>query len=131
MRALRRWFKSRAGFASALCAVALASAAHAQSTLSGDLRAHDPSRILKDGDAYYVFATGRGITTKSSLDLHAWKDGPGVFAAAPAWTREVVPRFRGSYWAPDVLKVGDRYLLYYSVSTFGSQRSAIGLATNT
>jgi arabinan endo-1,5-alpha-L-arabinosidase len=30
--------------------------------------------------------------------------------------------------APDVSKVGDYYYLYYSVSTFGSQTSAIGLA---
>jgi arabinan endo-1,5-alpha-L-arabinosidase len=95
--------------------MALASVAHAQSKLSGDLRAHDPSRILKDGDAYYLFATGRGVTTKSSTDLHAWKEGPGVCAETPAWTRDIVPRFRGSYWAPDVLKVGNRYLLYFSV----------------
>lgn len=33
-------------------------------------------------------------------------------------------------WAPDVHKVGDLYHLYYSVSTFGSQNSAIGLATS-
>ena len=24
-----------------------------------------------------------------------------------------------SYWAPDVIHLGDRYLLYYSVSSFG------------
>jgi arabinan endo-1,5-alpha-L-arabinosidase len=33
-------------------------------------------------------------------------------------------------WAPDVHLVGDEYFLYYAVSTFGSQVSAIGLATS-
>lgn len=32
--------------------------------------------------------------------------------------------------APDIQKVGDLYHLYYSVSSFGSQDSAIGLATS-
>jgi arabinan endo-1,5-alpha-L-arabinosidase len=34
------------------------------------------------------------------------------------------------YWAPDVVHLKDQYLLYYSVSTWGSQTSAIGLATS-
>ena len=35
------------------------------------------------------------------------------------------------FWAPDVARIGDRYLLYYSVSSFGKNTSAIALATNT
>jgi arabinan endo-1,5-alpha-L-arabinosidase len=34
-----------------------------------------------------------------------------------------------NYWAPDVIHLGDRYLLYYAVSSFGKITSAIGLAT--
>ena len=34
------------------------------------------------------------------------------------------------YWAPEVAYFNNQYYLYYSVSTFGSQVSAIGLATN-
>lgn len=33
--------------------------------------------------------------------------------------------------APDVQKVGDQYIMYYTVSSFGSQNSAIGYATST
>ena len=33
-------------------------------------------------------------------------------------------------WAPDIAFVNGRYRLYYSVSTVGSNRSTIGLATN-
>ncbi len=36
-----------------------------------------------------------------------------------------------SIWAPDVAFFGGQYHLYYAVSTYGSQRSVIGLATNT
>ena len=36
-----------------------------------------------------------------------------------------------SIWAPDVSFFGGQYHLYYAVSTYGSQRSVIGLATNT
>ena len=34
------------------------------------------------------------------------------------------------YQAPDVTLVGNTYILYYSVSTSGSQDSAIGYATS-
>ena len=34
------------------------------------------------------------------------------------------------YSAPDIIHLGDRYLLYYSVSVYGKKTSAIGLATN-
>jgi arabinan endo-1,5-alpha-L-arabinosidase len=34
------------------------------------------------------------------------------------------------YWAPDVIHLGDRFLLYYAVSVFGKRTSVIALATN-
>ncbi len=34
-------------------------------------------------------------------------------------------------WAPDILYFNGKYHLYYSISTFGSNRSCIGLVTNT
>ena len=51
-----------------------------------------------------------------------------MFTNRPAWTTNAVPGFRGIYWAPDIIHLQGRYLLYYSVSTWGSQTSAIGLA---
>lgn len=48
----------------------------------------------------------------------------------PAWVDTVVAGHRGYYWAPDVIRVRDRWLLYYSVSRFGRNTSAIALATN-
>jgi arabinan endo-1,5-alpha-L-arabinosidase len=90
----------------------------------------DPSDIVKCKDEYWVFYTGRGVPSYHSKDLVHWERGPAVFNVAPAWIAKAVPENRHmSYWAPDVMKVGDRYLLYYSVSTIGKMTSAIGLAT--
>jgi arabinan endo-1,5-alpha-L-arabinosidase len=53
-----------------------------------------------------------------------------VFDSPPAWTSASVPGNTGNFWAPDIAHFNNLYHLYYSVSTFGSQNSAIGLATN-
>jgi arabinan endo-1,5-alpha-L-arabinosidase len=91
----------------------------------------DPSSIVKCKGEYWVFYTGRGVPSYHSKDLVNWERGPAVFQTAPEWIARTVPENRRmSYWAPDVIKVGDRYLLYYSVSSFGKMTSAIGLATN-
>src|SRR5262249_15563398 len=52
------------------------------------------------------------------------------FATIPGWALARVPGAT-SIWAPDISYFNGRYHLYYAVSTFGSQRSVIGLATNT
>lgn len=98
--------------------------------LQGNISAHDPSTIVKDGNEYWVFATGRGIISLHSTNLLTWQSGPPVFTNRPVWTTNAVPGFRGTFWAPDIIHLKDRYLLYYSVSTWGSQTSAIGLATS-
>ena len=41
-----------------------------------------------------------------------------------------MPGFAGNMWAPSISRQGDTYYLYYSVSTFGSNASCIGLATS-
>lgn len=97
---------------------------------SRSVRVHDPSTIVKCDGEYWIFYTGRGVPSYHSHDLMTWQPGPPVFTNAPAWTHEAVPAHFGTgYWAPDVMRVGDRYLLYYSISTFGKKVSAIGLAT--
>ena len=98
---------------------------------SRGVHVHDPSTIVKCGNEFWVFYTGRGVPSYHSKDLVKWESGPRVFTNAPAWTDQAVPGHRGSYfWAPDIIHLGDRYLLYYAVSTFGKKVSAIGLATN-
>lgn len=94
----------------------------------------DPTIVAtQDADgkpAYYVVATGRGIRLASSPDLKTWKSEGRVFEeSVPAWAKEEVPGSSG-IWAPDLSFHNGLYYLYYSVSTFGSQRSVIGLAVN-
>jgi len=103
---------------------------HAQRTVSGDLDIHDPSTILIEDGRYYMFGTGGGIISKSSSNRLFWQDGPSVFNTPPSWTFDAVPGFEGFFWAPDMMHFNGLYHLYYSVSTFGSQTSAIGLVTN-
>jgi arabinan endo-1,5-alpha-L-arabinosidase len=91
---------------------------------------HDPSTILKAGDKYYCFSTGMGVQALVSDDLMKWRIAKPLFEEPPQWVNDVVPRHRGHFWAPDVIKVGDRYLVYYSVSAFGKRTSAIALASS-
>ncbi|MGH7976597.1 MAG: family 43 glycosylhydrolase, partial [Limisphaerales bacterium] len=102
----------------------------AQFNLRGSLGIHDPSPVIKCNGRYYVFGTGQGIISKSSADKTYWVTGPSVFASPPSWTTTAVPGFTGDFWAPHVMFFNGQYYLYYAVSTFGSQVSAIGLATN-
>jgi arabinan endo-1,5-alpha-L-arabinosidase len=106
--------------------------AAAQIALHGDDFVHDPSPMNKCDGRYYIYFTGQDIPSISSPDKINWVAGPSVFNAtnAPLWTTNAVPGFTGLFWAPDVISLNGGYYLYYAVSTFGSQVSAIGVATN-
>lgn len=101
----------------------------AQDSLQTNVPVHDPVMIRQDG-VYYVFATGWGISMWSSKDMQNWKKEKPVFNAPPEWAVKAVSGFRGHIWAPDISYYNGLYHLYYSISTFGKNRSAIGLATN-
>jgi len=94
------------------------------------LNVHDPV-VIKQDDSYYLFHTGVGIHVKRSTDFQDWRIARGgpVFKQMPEEAYEYVPD-ADNIWAPDISHYNDRYHLYYSVSTFGSSRSAIGLVTN-
>jgi beta-xylosidase len=82
-------------------------------------------------DTYWLFSTGHLFSSWHSTDLVEWQRGPSVFREIPAWVRDVVTDQRGHFWAPDVITHNGRFLLYYSVSSFGKNTSAITLATAT
>jgi Beta-xylosidase len=90
---------------------------------------HDPV-IAKEGETYYLFSTGPGITFYSSSDMNTWRRRGRVFPGEPAWAREVAPGFNGHIWAPDIVERDGRFYLYYSVSAFGRNTSAIGVTVN-
>src|SRR5579875_3279479 len=103
-------------------------------TLSGAVAfTHDPS-IAKDGNTYYVFATGKApdggqFPIRCSPDLHAWTMCGHVFDAIPAWIQQRSPGTK-ELWAPDVSFEHGEYRLYYAYSLFGRTTSGIALATN-
>lgn len=90
---------------------------------------HDPV-MAKEGDTYYLFSTGPGITFYTSKDLKNWAHRGRVFPGEPAWAKGVAPAFNGHIWAPDIQRYDGKFYLYYSVSSFGKNTSAIGLTTN-
>lgn len=105
--------------------------------MRGDISpVHDPC-VIKHGETYYLFSTtgdserdgGGFIPCRVSRDLVSWERAGFVFDAIPEWARAAVPGTRG-IWAPDISHFNGCYHLYYSVSTFGSNYSVIGLATN-
>ncbi|HEX8426987.1 family 43 glycosylhydrolase [Hymenobacter sp.] len=100
--------------------------------LQGNDNCHDPSSIIKDGNRYWVFTTGKDIYAMYSTDMVNWQSGSRtVFnGSRPSWIAGRVPNFQGEYWAPECIYRNGKYYLYYSCSTFGSNVSAIGLATN-
>ncbi|PIB34696.1 ABC transporter substrate-binding protein [Reichenbachiella sp. 5M10] len=94
-----------------------------------DIGVHDPVMIQHEG-TYYLYCTGWGITAYSSKDLKTWTSEPRVFDKPPQWAKEAVTDFTGHIWAPDISFYDGKYYLYYSVSSFAKNTSAIGLATN-
>ncbi|MEO6525275.1 MAG: arabinan endo-1,5-alpha-L-arabinosidase [Gemmatimonadaceae bacterium] len=101
--------------------------------LTGDVSpVHDPA-VIREGERYYVFATGgrpgQGVLPiRTSTNLQSWTSAGFVFSALPEWATREIPQARNA-WAPDISFFNDRFHVYYSVSSFGSRNSAIGLAT--
>jgi arabinan endo-1,5-alpha-L-arabinosidase len=101
--------------------------------LSGDLGVHDPV-IIKEKDTYYIFCTGGGrrggiIPIRCSTNLLNWKLCGSVFERLPDWATNEITRARGA-WAPDISYLNGKYYLFYALSSFGVNESAIGLAIN-
>ncbi|MEY4489462.1 MAG: hypothetical protein RIQ79_1970 [Verrucomicrobiota bacterium] len=96
-----------------------------------ELRIHDPSTPLHADGAWWIFGTGRLVAGAKSKDLRSWERLGPTLASPPPWAAKVAPTNKGAYyWAPELLRLGERYLLYYSVSEFGKNTSAIALATS-
>lgn len=97
--------------------------------LTGNIVAHDPC-IIKEGSMWWSFQTGTGIGVKYSSDGLNWTQGVQIFASELSWWRQYAPNMGSNdVWAPDCFYYNGRYWLYYSVSEFGKNNSAIGLVS--
>ena len=110
----------------------------------GAVNAHDPSLVKGDDGRWYVFSTDAsagdvhrcGIQVRVSDDLVNWEYLGTAFedyetsCAQEIEAAKLDPAKHEGLWAPEVIRVGDQWRLYYSASTFGSSRSAIGMAVS-
>jgi arabinan endo-1,5-alpha-L-arabinosidase len=90
--------------------------------------AHDPSIIRRQSDGtYFRFSTGGKVAIHTAPSI----SGPWTYKCAMLPSGSSI-QLAGNQdlWAPDVSLVGSDYYVYYTVSTFGQQNSAIGLATS-
>lgn len=88
----------------------------------------DPSVVRAEDGYFYLYATEdiRNLPIHRSKDLVDWEP------AGTAFTEDTRPTFepKGNLWAPDINKIGDKYVLYYSMSVWGGEWSCgIGVAT--
>ncbi|KAL5596596.1 hypothetical protein BROUX41_006812 [Berkeleyomyces rouxiae] len=119
-------------FNSLLSALAMAASALAVSNpgaCSGACgNSHDPSIVIDSAGTYWRFSTGGKIAVHSAPAL----TGPWEYKGAAIPNGSIINLAgKDDLWAPEVIKVGSTYYLFYSVSSFGSQNSAIGVATST
>ena len=90
--------------------------------------AHDPSIIRRQSDGtYFRFSTGNKIAIHTAPSI----SGPWTYKCAMLPSGSSIPlNGNQDLWAPDVIQVGNTYYVTYTVSSFGGQDSAIGLATS-
>ena len=96
--------------------------------LDGQPGLHDPSTVIAENGKYYVYATGGGLPMSISDDGWTWRRAGTVMQAVPGGKpgADVIARGGNNTWAPDVIRVGDKYFLYYAAP--GTQpKAAIGL----
>ena len=86
----------------------------------------DPG-IIRVGDTYYAYstnATSRNVPLATSTDLVNWDYRADAMPALPSWAQ-----LGGSYvWAPEVIEIDGRYLLYYTARDKAADKQCIGVA---
>jgi arabinan endo-1,5-alpha-L-arabinosidase len=97
--------------------------------VSGATGTHDPSMVKTPTGTYIVAQTGNNIPLTTSTNRKAFRAAGVVFPNGAPWTRAYTGG-SPNLWAPDISYHNGQYYLYYSASTFGSNHSAIFLATS-
>lgn len=79
----------------------------------------DPS-VIEDSDGYYYLYATEDIR---NLPIHRSKNLVNWEYVGTAFTQETRPDFepKGNLWAPDINKIGNKYVLYYSMSAWGEE----------
>lgn len=83
--------------------------------------------VLKVGTRYYAYSTQVlfvNVPVVQSTDLKSWSSMGEALPKLPSWATW------GHTWAPSVLPIGGRYVLYYSVRQTSSGRQCISRAVS-
>ena len=74
--------------------------------------------------AYGTNARGANVQLRRANTLNDWQALPDALPSLPAWAS----RRPGLVWAPEVMKIASRYLLYFTARDKASDRQCIGVA---
>ncbi|XHM96088.1 arabinan endo-1,5-alpha-L-arabinosidase [Peterkaempfera sp. SMS 1(5)a] len=96
--------------------------------VTGDITVHDPSMVRTTSGQYVLYSTHNGLEARTSSDRITFTRAGSAFTALPSWWSGYSSG--KDPWAPDVSYHNGKYLMYYAVSSFGSNKSAIGLAVS-
>ena len=113
----------------------LSAAAEQQPRMTGDTRIHDPS-VIEIGGHFVAVGTGQqgpthgAIRVKVSRDGLEWTEAGLIGGGPPAWAQAALGFRPLNVWAPSISRRGSTVFLYYCLSSFGHNASAIGLMTN-
>jgi arabinan endo-1,5-alpha-L-arabinosidase len=136
LRRVRKRTGRALGLALALLLAAPVRAAEPQPQMTGDVQIHDPS-VIEIGGQFVAVGTGQqgpthgAIRAKTSPDGVRWTDAGLIGQGPPAWARAALGFKPSNVWAPSISRRGSTVSLYYCLSSFGHNTSAIGLMTNT
>lgn len=87
--------------------------------------APDPSVIKADDGYYYLYSTGEKIFRSKNLVNWVYVGQTFIGTNRPSFVEGV-----NRYWAPDINKIGDKYVLYFALSKWGGiDDCGIGVAT--
>jgi beta-xylosidase len=92
------------------------------------LRADFPDpHVIRVGDTYYAYATngtGKNVQLATSTDLVQWELQSDAMPALGSWAK-----LGGSFvWAPEVIQIDERFLLYYTARDKVADKQCIGVA---
>jgi arabinan endo-1,5-alpha-L-arabinosidase len=111
-------------------AAAILSIASAALALDGQIQIHDPSTIIQCDGKFYCYGTG-GLPALISEDGWTWRRAGNTLQGLPGGRPgpEVLALGGNNSWAPDIIKLGDRFCLYYAAPA-SQPRAAVGMMWN-
>jgi len=88
----------------------------------------DPSVIRDDDGSFYLYATGKGYPIYRSMDMIHWEMVGRVFNDEN-YPPHIRNNRKATLWAPEIRKINQKYVLFYTMWFGDVWLSAIGYAT--